>query len=79
MQFTVMPFGLSGAPATFQRLIDQTLKGLNGFIGIYLDDIMIYSHTWEEHLHHIEQVLAQLRDAGLTLKASGRTTDTAHP
>ena len=68
MQFTVMPFGLSGAPATFQRLMDQTLRGLNEFLGVYLDDIVIYSHTWEEHLHHIEEVLKRLKDAGLTWK-----------
>ena len=37
-----MPFGLSGAPASFQRIMDQTLRGLNDFVGVYLDDIVIY-------------------------------------
>ena len=41
-QFTMMPFGLSGAPASFQRMMDQTLRGLNDFVGVYLDDIVIY-------------------------------------
>ena len=50
LQFTVMPFGLSGAPATFQRLRDQVLRGLKEFAGVYLDDIVIYSSSWDEHL-----------------------------
>ena len=45
-QFTVMPFGLSGAPATFQRLMDQTLRGLEEFVGVYLDDVVIHSVSW---------------------------------
>ena len=67
-QFTVMPFGLSGAPASFQRMMDQTLRGLNDFVGVYLDDIVIHSSTWKEHLVHLQQVLERLQDAGLTLK-----------
>ena len=67
-QFTVMPFGLSGAPASFQRMMDQTLRGLNDFVGVYLDDIVIYSLTWKEDLVHLQQVLERLQDAGLTLK-----------
>ena len=67
-QFTVMPFGLSGASASFQRMMDQTLRGLNDFVGVYLDDIIIHSSTWKEHLVHLQQVLERLQDAGLTLK-----------
>ena len=52
-QFTVMPFGLCGAPATFQRMMDQTLQGLNDFTSVYLDDIVIHSSTWSEHLLHL--------------------------
>ena len=44
-QFTVMPFGLSGAPATFQRMMDQTLRGLNDLVGVYLVDIVIHIST----------------------------------
>ena len=40
-QFTVMPFGLCGVPATFQRLMDTVLRGTEQFTGVYLDDIVI--------------------------------------
>ena len=65
-----MPFGLCGAPATFQRLMDRVLQGLNHFCAAYLDDIVIYSSTWEEHLSHVEAVLSlhRLEEAGLTAK-----------
>ncbi|KAL1271128.1 hypothetical protein QQF64_030146 [Cirrhinus molitorella] len=53
--FRVLPFGLHGAPATFQRLIDQILNGLS-FAAAYLDDIVIYSDTWEQHLQHLQEV-----------------------
>ena len=52
-QFTVMPFGLSGAPETFQRMIDQNLRGLSEFVEVYLDDVVIYSSNWMEHLQHL--------------------------
>ena len=67
-QFNVMPFGLQGAPATFQRLMDQVLQGLEEFSAAYLDDVVIYSETWEEHLEHVRRVLQKLREAGLTVK-----------
>ncbi|KAI2645080.1 Transposon Ty3-I Gag-Pol polyprotein [Labeo rohita] len=52
-QFTVLPFGLHGAPATFQRLMDQVLQGCEEWAAAYLDDVVIYSHNWEEHLSHL--------------------------
>lgn len=70
LQFRVMPFGLCGAPATFQRLMDQILRGLRDFVGVYLDDIIIYSKTWDEHLDHLHQVLQRIDNANLTLKLS---------
>ena len=51
-----MLFGLKGAPATFQRLIDRVIHGLD-FAAAYLDDLMIFSKLWEEHLTHIPMVL----------------------
>ena len=63
-----MPFGLSGAPATFQRLIDTVLRDTEPFAGVYLDDIIIYSSSWEEHLKHLKEILTRLSDANLTLK-----------
>ena len=67
-QFKVMPFGLQGAPATFQRLMDRVLQGLEDFSAAYLDDVVIYSTSWKDHLTHLRQVLKRLQDAGLTLK-----------
>ncbi len=67
-QFTVMPFGLQGAPATFQRLMDQVLAGAEAFSAAYLDDIVIYSLTWEDHVQHLKEVLQRLHQAGLTVQ-----------
>jgi hypothetical protein len=54
----VMPFGLTGAPATFQRFINDSLRGyLDQFCSAYLDDILIYSKTKEEHTEHVRKVL----------------------
>jgi len=65
----VMPFGLSGAPATFQRFINDTLRSyLDVFCTAYLDDILIYSRTRGEHVKHLRLVLAALREAGLYAK-----------
>ena len=67
-EFTVMPFGLCGAPASFQRLMEIMLTGLNWEMClVYLDDIIIFSHTFEEHLSRLESVLSRLRTGGLKL------------
>ena len=63
-----MPFGLKGAPATFQRMMDQVLRGLGEFAAAYLDDIVIHSSSWEEHVAHLCAVLERLRAAGFTAK-----------
>ena len=68
-QFNVMPFGLQGAPATFQRLMDKVIRGMEQFTSAYLDDLIIYSKSWEDHKKHISKVLQRLREAGLTVKA----------
>ena len=61
-EWLVMPFGLTNSPATFMRMMDDILWPFtNSFVVIYLDDILIYSWTWEEHLQHIQQVLDTLR------------------
>ena len=67
-QFTVMPFGLSGAPSTFQQLMDLLTKDTRNFAPAYLDDLIIYSDTWENHLQHLTIILQQLRKANLTVK-----------
>ena len=57
-----MPFGLTNAPATFMRMMDDILRPFtNSFVVVYLDDILIHSRTWAEHLQHIHQVLSTLR------------------
>jgi transposase InsO family protein len=68
-EYTVMPFGLTNAPAQFQAYIHQVLAGLVDITCIvYLDDILIFSGTEEEHVEHVKEVLRRLRKAKLYLK-----------
>ena len=68
-EFNVMPFGLTNAPATFQRLMECILAGLSGEqCLIYLDDVIIFSTTFEEHLERLMSVFERFRAAGLKLK-----------
>ena len=67
-QFIIMPFGLSGATATFQRMMDSVLRGTEAFAVVYLDDIVIYSKTLQDHLTHLRDVFQRLEDAHLTVK-----------
>ena len=66
-EFLMVPFGLAQAPAYFQLLMNQVLEGLN-FMMTYLDGIIIFSNSEEEHLLHLEEVFHQLREAGLKMK-----------
>jgi hypothetical protein len=57
-----MPFGLRIAPTTFMRFMDDVLRPFTkSFVVVYLDDILIFNTTWEEHMRHIQQVLSTLR------------------
>ena len=68
-EFNVMPFGLTNAPATFQRLMECTLAGLTPEeCLIYLDDVIVYSSTFDDHLERLKRVFQRLRQAGLRLK-----------
>ena len=67
-QWRFMPFGLRNAPATFQRLVWKVLAGLEGFTCAYLDDVVIFSNSWSEHMNHLRIVFSRLQNAGLTLK-----------
>lgn len=70
-QFRVMPFGLCNAPGTFQRLMEHVLQGLHwSTCLVYLDDIVIYSRTIEEHLARLAEVFTRLREANLKIKPS---------
>lgn len=67
-QWRAMPMGLTNSPATFQRMMELVLRGLPWHICIvYLDDILIYSRTYEDHLCHLEEVLTRIQSAGLKL------------
>ena len=66
-----MPFGLTNAPATFQRLMESCLGELHlNWCIIYLDDIIVFSRTPEEHIHRLRAVFEKLKAAGLKLKPS---------
>ena len=74
-EFCVMPFGLTNAPAVFQRLMQRLLTGLNpaagpDFVVVYIDDILVFSSTLEEHLCHLRAVIKRISEAGLKLKPS---------
>jgi hypothetical protein len=64
-----MPFGLTNAPASFQDLVNSTLKPyLDHSVIVYLDDILIFSQTEEDHIQHVKQVLSKLKGASLYVK-----------
>ena len=70
-EFTHMPFGLCNAAATFQRLMQNTLGELNlMYCVIYLDDVIIFGCTEEEHLEHLRVVFNRFREFNLKLKPS---------
>ena len=65
-EFVVMPFGLCNAPSPFQRLMNKAFaKDINSFILVYLDDILVYCRSVEEHWDHVERALERLRQAKL--------------
>lgn len=70
-EFRVMPFGLSGAPATFQSAMNSALAPLlrKGVL-VFFDDILVYSHTWAKHLHSLQQVLHILHQQRWYVKLS---------
>jgi hypothetical protein len=63
-QFTIMPYGLCNAASTFERLIEKALRGLQWRVAVlYLDDIVAFGKTWEQHFDNLTQVLERLAEA----------------
>ena len=70
-EFTVLPFGLTNAPATFMRMVNRIFGDLaDDFVVAYLDDILIFSDTYEDHVRHVREVLQRLKDNTLFAKLS---------
>ena len=65
-QFCVMPFGLKNGPATFQRLMNNVIHGLEG-CDVYIDDLVLYSQHWEDHKQLLKNFFGRLQDANLTI------------
>ena len=68
-EFLRLPFGLKNSAATFNRLMRRVLGDMNG-VGCFVDDIIVYTDTWSEHVRVLKEVFRRLRDAGLTVKPS---------
>ncbi|GBG77055.1 hypothetical protein CBR_g23381 [Chara braunii] len=72
-KFTVMPFGPTNAPATFQTATDDIFRDIfEEYVLVYLDDILVYSRTLEDHLRHLRDVLQRLRKHGFYAKLNTR-------
>jgi len=71
-EYTVVPMGLCNAPATFMRLMNNIFKDMiaEGFVTVFMDDIVIYSESVQDHWTHLRKVLARLREQKLFAKAS---------
>ena len=70
-QFAVMPFGLCNAPATFERLMSQVMRGLHWKrCLVYIDDILVFGNDFESALHSLELVLIRVAEYGLQLKST---------
>ncbi|GFX27858.1 retrovirus-related Pol polyprotein from transposon 17.6 [Trichonephila clavipes] len=67
-QWKTMPFGLAGASGTFQREMNRILKSHSEYAQAYMDDVVIFSKTFEEHLVHLELVFAELEKLGFSVR-----------
>ena len=66
-QFTHISFGLHGAVATFHRLMDTVLAPVKEYAATYIDNIVVFISTWEEHIAHLRSVLKELKKMLLTI------------
>ena len=69
-QWNLVQFGLATAISTFQYLMSKVLTGLNNFAFMYLDDILIFSETYEKHLHYLQSIFEKFQKTGLKIKLS---------
>ena len=69
-QWNVVPFGLTTTVSTFQYLMSTVLTGLNNFTFTYLDDVLVFSETYDDHLHHLNIVFERFKKADLKIKLS---------
>ena len=76
-QYKVMPFGMKNSLATFQRLINMIINDLEN-CGAYIDDVIIYIDTWEEHLTTIRRFFDRLSNAQLTINLNKTEFCKAH-
>ena len=67
--YKVMPFGLKNSAATFQRMMNKIIAGLLG-TDCYIDDIVVYSMSWESHLEYLRALFERLLEFGLTINLS---------
>ncbi|XP_068233504.1 uncharacterized protein [Palaemon carinicauda] len=74
--YTVLPFGLTNSPANFQRMMSNIITGLPNTY-VYLDDVVIASENWDEHLHLLRQLLEPFRKAKITINLVKSTFDRA--
>lgn len=71
-EYLVMPFGLTTVPAVFQALINDVLQDfLNNFVYLYLDDILIFSRSFDKHVQQVHSVLQRLLENKLTVIGNG--------
>ena len=76
-QYKVMPFGMKNATATFQHLINGIISGLEG-CSAYIDDVVVYSDTWSQHLTQVCALLCRLAEANLTVNLAKSEFGCAH-
>ena len=68
-EWLVMPFGLKNAPAIFQRKMDNIFSKYKEFVIVYIDDILIFSRTREEHIGHLKLVFAEFIKHGIIISS----------
>ena len=71
-QFTRMPFGLMNVPTTFQHLMDNLFAAMEDRVLSYVDDLAVFSKTWEEHKIHLQEVLDIIKKDGPYKVGNGR-------